>query len=58
MKALVDPSCLTFCDPMDYSSADSSVQGIFQERILEKGMSFPSPGDLPDPVIETASPEL
>ena len=55
VKALVDPSCLTFCDPMDHSSADSSVQGTFQARILE---AFPSPGDLPDPVIETASPEL
>ena len=24
-----------FCDNMDYSSPGSSVQGIFQERILE-----------------------
>ena len=26
---------LTLCDPMDYSSPDSSVHGIFQARILE-----------------------
>ena len=27
--------CLTLCDPMDYSVSGSSVQGIFQVRILE-----------------------
>ena len=27
--------CLTLCNPMDYSPPVSSVQGIFQERILE-----------------------
>ena len=35
VKALVAQSCLTFCDPMDYSLPDSSVQGILQARILE-----------------------
>ena len=41
-------SCLTLCDPMDFSSSDSSVHGIFQARILEwfdmpssKGSSWP-----------------
>ena len=28
-------SCLTLCDPIDYSPPGSSVHGIFQERILE-----------------------
>ena len=28
-------SCLTLCDPMDYTPPCSSVQGIFQARILE-----------------------
>ena len=28
-------SCLTLCDPMDYSRPVSSVHGIFQVRILE-----------------------
>ena len=28
-------SCPTLCDPMDYSLQDSSVHGIFQERVLE-----------------------
>ena len=28
-------SCLTLCDPMDYSPPGSSVHGIFQARILQ-----------------------
>ena len=31
---LVTQSCLTFFDPMDYSSPGSSVRGILQARIL------------------------
>ena len=36
----VTQSCLTLCDPMDYT-----VHGILQIRILE-WVPFPSPGDL------------
>ena len=32
---LVAQSCLTLCNPMDYSPKDSSVHGISQARILE-----------------------
>ena len=32
---LVTKSCLTICDPMNYSLLDSSVHGISQARILE-----------------------
>jgi len=32
---LVVQSCLTLCDPMDYSPTGSSVHGILQARILE-----------------------
>ena len=32
----VSQSCLTLCDPMHYSLPGSSVQGIFQARILER----------------------
>ena len=53
---LVIKSCL-FCDPMDCSPPGSSVHGISQARIL-KWLPFPSPGDLPDPGITPASPEL
>ena len=31
----VAQSCLILCDPMDWSPLGSSVQGIFQARILE-----------------------
>ena len=33
----VAQSCLTLCDPMDYSPPGSSVHGIFQARVLEWG---------------------
>ena len=32
---LVTQSCLTLCDPMDYSLPGSSIHGILQARILE-----------------------
>ena len=35
----VAQSCLTLCDPMDYSLPGSSVHGIFQARVLEWGAS-------------------
>ena len=47
-------SCLTLCNPMDCSPPDSSVHGIFQARILV-WVAIPSPGDLPDPGIESVS---
>ena len=31
----ISESCLTLCDPMDYSPSNSSVHGILQARILE-----------------------
>ena len=53
-------SCLTLCNTMDSSPPDSSVHGIFQERILEwvaisycKGL--PNPGIEP---MSLASPAL
>ena len=36
-------SCLTLCDPMDYSLPGSSVHGIFLARILES-FAMPSRG--------------
>ena len=35
VKLLVAKSCLTLCDPINYSQTDSSIHGIFQARILE-----------------------
>ena len=42
---------------MDCRPPGSSVHGILQARILE-WISIPSPGDLPDPGIKTASAAL
>ena len=50
-------SCLTLCDPIDCSLPGPSICGIFQARVLT-GLSFPSPGDLPNPGIEHRSPTL
>ena len=36
---------------MDYSTPGSSVHGIIQQEYWS-GLSFPTPGDLPDPGIE------
>ena len=53
----VAQSCPTLCDPLDCSPPDSSAHGIFQAWILE-WVTFPSPGDLPDPGIEPGPPSL
>ena len=45
---------LTLCDPMDYEPPVSSVQGIFQARILE--FPFPSLVDLLRLGIKPISP--
>ena len=37
----VAQSCLTLCDPMDYSLPDSSICGILQARVLEWGATMP-----------------
>ena len=49
VKVKVTQSCLTLCDPMNYSLPGSSVHGILQVRILEwvaisfcRGFSQPS----------------
>ena len=56
----VAQSCPTLHDPMDRSLPGSSVQGIFQARILE-WVAISCSGDLPNPGIEPmslASPTL
>ena len=53
----VAQSCVTLWDPMDCSPPGSSVQGIFQARILEWGaISFSR--DRPNSGIEPGSPAL
>ena len=48
-------SCLTLCDPMDYSPSNSSVHGISQARILD-WLPFSPPRDLPNPGFIPRSP--
>ena len=50
----VAQSCLTLCDPMDCSLPSMG----FSRQEYWSGLSFPSPGDLPDPGIEPGSPEF
>ena len=47
VKVLVAQSCPTLCDPMDYTSVWD-----FPGKYL-RGLPFPSPGDPPDPGIES-----
>ena len=54
---LVVHSCLTLCDPLDYSLPGSYVCGILQARTLE-WVAYASPVDLPNPGIEPMSPIL
>ena len=54
---LVAQSCPILFDPMNYSPPSSSVHGSPRQEFLS-GMPFPSPRDLPDPGIESRSPEL
>ena len=48
-------SCLTLCNPMDYSLPGSSVHGISQARTLEC-VAISSFRDLPNPGIKPTSP--
>ena len=50
-------SCPTLCDPMDFSLPSSSVRE-FSRQEYWSGLPFPSPGDLPNPGIESRSPAL
>ena len=50
-------SCLTLCDPMDYSPPGSSVHEISQARILE-WVAISSSRASPNPRIKPASPVL
>ena len=55
MCVLVTQLCPTICNPIDCSPPGSSVHGILQARIL-KWAAIHSPGDLPNPGIESGSP--
>ena len=56
VKVSVIQSCLTLCDPMDYSPAPLSMG--FSRQEYWSGLSSLLPGDLPNPGIKPMSPEL
>ena len=47
--------CRTLSDPMDYSPPGSSVSMGFSRQEYWSGLLFPSPGNLPNPGIESMS---
>ena len=52
----VTQSCLTLCDPMDYTACKAPLSIAFPRQEYWSGLPFPSPGDPPDPGIEPVSP--
>ena len=54
---LVAQSCLTLCNPVDYSPP-GSLSMEFSRQEYWSGLPFPSPGDLPDPGFKPWSPAL
>ena len=52
---LVTQSCLTLCDPMDYSLPGCSTHE-FSRQEYWSGLPFPSPEDLTNPGIEPGLP--
>ena len=54
MHAKLLQSCLTLCDPMDYSPLGSSSMG-FSRQEYWSGLPSPPPGDLPGPGKEPES---
>ena len=55
---LVAKLCPTLCNPMDYIAHQVLLSMGFSRQEHWSGLPFPSPGDLPNPGIEPASPIL
>ena len=56
--SLVTQSCLTLCNPLDFSPPSSSVHGDSPGKNTGVGCHALHPGDLPNPGIEPRSPAL
>ena len=54
---LVTQSCLTLCNPWTIAHQAPLSMG-FSRQEYQSGLSFPSPGDLPNPGIKPWSPAL
>ena len=50
--------CPTLCDPMDYIAHQAPLSMEFSRQEYWSGLPFPTPGDLPDPGVESASSAL
>ena len=60
-KVLVAQSCLSLCslcDPMDPQACQAPLYMRFFKQEYWHGLSFPMPGDLPNPGTEPRSPAL
>ena len=49
-------SCLTLCDPRDYTAYQAPLSMKSSRQEYCSGLPFPPPGDLPYPRTEPASP--
>ena len=63
VHVLVPQLCPTLCDSMDSTRLlvdfyQASLSMEFSRQEYWSGLPFPSPGDLPDPGIESGSPAL
>ena len=55
----VAQSCLTLCNPIDCSLPGRTPLSLeFSRQGYWSGLPFPTPGDLPNPGIKSASPAL
>ena len=52
VKVLVTQLCPTLCDPRDYIAHQAPLSMGFSRQEYRSGLSFPSPGDLPNPGIK------
>ena len=57
-KLSVAQLCLTLCDPMYYTACESPLSMEFSGQEYWSELSFPFPGNFPDPGIEPRSPSL
>ena len=58
VKMLVIQSCPILRDPTDYIAQQALSSMGFSRQEYWSGLPFPSPGDLPDPVIKPRPPAL
>ena len=52
VEGLVTQLCPTLCDPRDYIAHQAPLSMGFSRQEYRSGLSFPSPGDLPNPGIK------